>query len=195
MTLVNDLVETAVLSLRDPRAGAARVLRWSIPDNALWPLVALSVVLSTLAAEFNSALNLPQPGQQALYIPPLVMAVMLGAINVTMAAAVASVGRAVGGKGGFRPALVLLTWQQFLWFGVLTALSLLGLVIPVLGILAAFALGLFMIWVLIAFVSVLHDITLGMAVLVVFISSIGAVFLMIFFLGVFGVTLTGTGVQ
>lgn len=189
MTLFSQLFEAAVLTLRSPREGAERIMRWPLPDAAIWPLVALSVVLSTLVAETNSYLNPPPPGTPALYIPPINLAIMLGAANVSMALGLSIVGRWFGGAGGFRAALILTTWQQFIWFGVLFLMTIAGIFLPTAAAMASLAFGIYMIWILICFAGVLHGLDNMLGGIILLLSSILAAVVMMILLGVFGVTL------
>ena len=187
MLSLRQLIETGLLTLRRPREGGAVVLRWPFPEGSIWPLVLLSVVLSALVAELNSALNPPAPGVPTVYVAPFQLAIMLGSINISMAWAVYVIGRMFGGQGRFRAALILMTWQQFLWFGVLFVLTLVGLAIPGLAAMLSIGFGIWMIWILLSFIVVLHGFEIGVAVITLIMGSVVGVAVMILLLTLLGI--------
>ena len=141
--------------------------------------------------ELSAAMNPPEPGAAVIYIPPFALAGILGIMNFGMAWGIATIGRTFGGVGTFYPTLILMTWQQFVWFAVLLILTLLGSVVPAIAGLLSMAFGIWMIWVLINFASTLHGIQIGRAALVVILASIIAATAMVFMLGFFGVSFGG----
>lgn len=187
-----NLIQEAFFSLRNPREGAQRVLRWQIPPEAIWPIVVLTSVLSALAAELDSALNPPPPGAPAIYVAPLVLAGMLAAVNVVMALALGVVGRFLGGRGAFRPALMLMAWQQFMWLIVFLGISVIGLVLPPLFGMLSLAAFVFMIWVMVNFTAELHGfVALGRAALVMVLASIVTSIVLLIALQFVGLTIVG----
>ena len=165
-------INEARKTLRAPREGAISVMEWGIPATAVWPFFALSVVVSTLAAELNSALNPPSPGQASVYIPPLAMALMVFVGNVVMARSVSGIGKGFGGNGTFLSAVLLLAWQQLIWTGLLVPITLIGIVSSgISGLLFMFA-AVWMMWILLNFVRVLHEFDSWGSSLVVFILSL-----------------------
>ena len=151
-----DILNEARISLRDPLEGGARMLRANIPDSAVWPFFLLSVVLSALAMELNSFMSLPpQSGVTVVYYPPVLVALGFAIFNFALAWSLTRVGRAMGGNGSLRAAMILIAWQQYLAFGLTVGLTLAALVLPFLSLLSLIVAG-WMIWVTAAFVKVLH---------------------------------------
>ena len=190
MTLtVAELWETGVLSLRDPRKGAQRVLDWRLPKKAIGPFVGLSAIASTLSAEISSMMNPLPDGAQGTYVNTLHLPLIFAATLAVMAWSIVSIGRRFGGTGGFQNTILLLSWQQVLSSAGILAFTVIGLFSTAMAMAVFLAFGLYLIWVTANFTAVVHGFPKIGAPLFITIAGllIGAAF-NLFLLNLFGVS-------
>ena len=155
---LNQLLAMAGRTVKNPREGASEVLALGIPREALWTIVALVVVISVILAEATVFVAGMRAGiaEGSAQIGPFGGAAILLALLIAMAAAVHLVGRAMGGKGSFPEAVLLIAWMQFILDCVQVLQILALLILPsVAGILFIVGVALSL-WLLTNFVAVLH---------------------------------------
>lgn len=147
------------LTLQSPRQGAAEVLRQNLGRDALWLMLGLVLVLTTMTSEFGRLVI----GQSNLSLVDTVL--LQAVIFVLMIMALHHVGRYFGGEGSFEGALALVCWLQFI-FVVIQVVQVLAFAImpPASVMIAVFSVGLFF-WLVVHFTMELHGFT-----------SIGSVF-------------------
>jgi len=164
-----------LLSLREPRRAAAEILSWNVPDIAIAPLAVLAVIILTLATELVSAIAPPPTGVDALYVAPLALAVIDLLAIFVLALGTSVIGRAFGGVGQFKPALLLTAWLHFLGLIYIVPITLVAPFSAFLAEMLELAALFYVFWVTLSFVAVLHGFKgLGMPFLVVFLASVVA---------------------
>ncbi len=153
------LRETAA-TLRDPRAMARRIMAVDMSRRDRWLVLFLVAVVSTVTGYLSFALNARVAGldltDSAMAMPPFEMAVSQALVMVIMVFAIDLFGRALGGKGKLDDAILLVSWVQAILVGLQIVQIVLGLVFPLLGVLAGFA-GIFLLfWLLTQFIAEMH---------------------------------------
>lgn len=157
MTLtLNGLLAMVWRTVRNPREGATEVLSLGIPREALWPALALVVVLSILFAQVTSLLVTGEAGMAGMPVGPAATGFIQLLLLVVMVFAIFWIGRAMGGSGSFEETILLVAWLQFIMvcLQVVQAVALLILP-PVAGLIGVVGLVLFL-WLLTNFIAVLH---------------------------------------
>lgn len=184
------LVRLAIDTVRDPKEGAAEVLRLAPQRGALWLAFSLMVVVSLIMGEIVGLLMEPPEAGPLTGQSPLALGLMQGAFLFLMVHAITHIGRLFGGTGDFDGALALVTWLQFVFFLVqLAQLVLLLFVPPLAAIVTVLAIGLFF-WLLVNFIAVLHGFpSVGMVFFMTIASFIGILFTLSLVLSILGVTL------
>jgi hypothetical protein len=190
MTLtLNNLLAMAWRTVKNPREGAAEVLSLGIPREALWPALALVVVLSIILANLAGLLLAGEAGA-AMPVGPAATGFIQLALLVVMVFAVFWIGRAMGGTGSFEESILLVAWLQFVMVclqvvqtGVLLVSTPLAEIFGLLGV------GLFL-WLLTNFVAVLHGFSSLLQVfLMILVSAFGIAFGLSILLTLIGVTM------
>lgn len=152
--------DLALLSLRDPRAGGAAVLRLGLPAATGWLALALASVLS---AFLTHVLVLLRPavgtGTGAFPVGPLALAGMQFAFLALTVAVIFRVGRTLGGQGGAEGAVIIVAWSQILLTAVQVAQAVLFLVLPPLAEMVGLLGLILMFWLLTGFICALHGFT------------------------------------
>lgn len=194
MTLtLNNLLAMAWRTVKNPREGAAEVLSLGIPREALWPALALVVVLSIIFANVAALLLVGEAGV-AMPVGPAATGFIQLALLVVMVFAVFWIGRAMGGTGSFEESILLVAWLQFIMVclqvvqaGVLIVSTPLAEIFGLLGI------ALFL-WLLTNFVAVLHGFSSLIRVfLMIIASAFGIAFGLSVILTIIGITVPIVG--
>ena len=170
-----DLLRLVVETLRAPRPTFAQLHRMSLPAEALWIGLALTVVLSMIFGVLMTLVLGASPAEAdpeavAVAPDPVVLGFAQFAILTVSVFLIHKVGRMMGGRGDFPGAILAVAWLQF----VLTCLQIVQTAVilfsPILG-LPIFIAGLVIFfWLLTSFIAELHGFT-----------SLGRVFGMILF--------------
>lgn len=177
-------------SIQSPREGAAEVLAYGVPREALWTIMFLVVVLSVILAEI-SALATSAAAPEilgGLMANPLAIGALQLAILLATVAAVFGVGRAMGGSGSVEETALLISWLQFI-MACIQVVQVVAFVLlaPLGGLIGIAALVLFL-WLLTNFVAVLHGFrSLGQVFLMIVVSTFTIAFLLSLVLALFGV--------
>ncbi|MCU0828047.1 MAG: YIP1 family protein [Tabrizicola sp.] len=153
------LVDLAVMSFRDPRAGFRAVQAEAIPLAARSGGLLLVAVLSTLLIQPSLALMPPQPDDpvgQLLMSSPLRLAVLQWLVLAVSVVLVHRVGRAAGGQGSFEDALLLVVWLQVLMLGLQLGQLAIQLLLPPFAGLAGLASLVALLWLSSNFIAELH---------------------------------------
>ncbi|MGI9391023.1 MAG: YIP1 family protein [Boseongicola sp.] len=182
-------VPVAKQSLREPREAAATLLSMGVPKPVLWPGFALLVVLSVILI-FASGPPTGPSGE--VIVSPFgltISSALAGAASVFL---VWKIGGLLGGKGGFDETLLLTVFLQGMIFvGQLVELAVF-FVIPPLADIYYIALIVFMFWLNLNFIAVLHGFgSLWRAFGVLVLASIGVAFVLVFAMSLAGVRIAG----
>ena len=179
-----------IKTVRDPHAAGEAVMAIEINRRDIWLAVA---AVAALNAVFSGVLGLLSPAapQEAeampiLVVSPLPQALLIAGLLVLLAYMLTWVGGRLGGSGNSLDFLKLMVWMQFAAM-VLQAFNLVILLaVPVLGSLVVLAIVVVMLRVLVVFVQVGHDVSLGNAVLILFATFVGMVLGLSFLLTLLG---------
>ncbi|MGC9370947.1 MAG: Yip1 family protein [Paracoccaceae bacterium] len=179
-------------TVRDPKAGARRVLSLPLPPRAAWDGLALVLVLSLILGYLTTMLlGAPaDPLLPGLAPSPLLAAVIQGGSLLVMIGAIHGVGRMMGGTGTLEGAVRLTAWLQFIMLLLQVAQAVFLLVLPgVAGLIGLLSIVL-MLWLLTNFIAVLHGFRSLVAVFMMILATTFALsFVLIFLLALFGVSL------
>jgi hypothetical protein len=193
MTLtMNGLFAMALRTIRNPREGATEVLSLGIPREALWPGLALVVVLSILLAQVTSLVMTGSAGMEEMPVGPAATGFIQLLLLVVMVFAIFWIGRSMGGTGSFEETILLVAWLQFIMVCIQVVQTALMLVVPPFASLLGIAgLVLFM-WLLTNFVAVIHGFrSLGQVFVMILVSLFVLAFVLSILLTLAGVTVPG----
>lgn len=145
-------------TLAAPRAGTRRLLAMDVPMEARWLGLFLVTVLAVLVTGVSLLLLPPgaEPGFLAILADPFVGVPAQALSLVVAAAAVAWIGGAFGGRGGFADALLVIVWIEFLMTAAQVAELGVMLVVPPLGAILAFVVLAWFLWVIVNAIAELH---------------------------------------
>ena len=150
------LSQLILQSFIEPRKVAEYLVTLEIDRRSLWLLLGLVSVLSALVLSAVSAATPAPEGVQIVSLSPWMAAVFVGFVMIAMVFSLFYVGRWLGGSGSLDSTILIISWHQ----GITVAFQLLQLVIvlisPVLGAFANFAGIIFLFYVLLQFIDVLH---------------------------------------
>ncbi len=176
---------------REPREAASTLLSMGVPKQVLWPAFTLLVVLSVILIFLIGAPT--GPNDEAIVSPfsLTLSSALAGAASVIL---IWKIGDFMGGKGGFDETLLLTVFLQGMIFaGQLVELALV-LVIPPIADIYYIALIVFMFWLNLNFIAVLHGFgSLWRAFGVLVFASIGVAFVLIFAMSLAGIRIAGAG--
>jgi hypothetical protein len=187
------LLSAAIDSVRNPKAGVARLVATDLPTPVLWTALVAVVAVSVVMGQ--GALLLVAggaPSGNAYLANPLVMWVIQLALLVVMVYAIHFVGQWMGGLGAFEDSLAIVVWLQFI-MACLQVLQTVMIVFapPIADVIGIVGLGLFL-WLLTAFVAAVHGFaSLGMVFVMILVSAFGITFVMSLILSVLGIATPG----
>lgn len=151
------LLRLARQSVSDPRGGARAMLALDLPRPVLLQFYLLLQVLSAMVKVVYFAIA-PEP--EGVEIPPgasISFTLFEAMVGLIAAFAAYRIGRAFGGRGTFDQALTLVIWAQFILFLVnIVQLGVLLVLPPMVDLINIAAIALFF-WLMVHFVSELHD--------------------------------------
>ncbi len=187
LTAVIDLM---MLSLRDARQGARRVIDFGIPYQAGVLGLALMAVLSTLLTQVGLYLtpDMVDPLMQLLIANPVRTAVLQGIILVASVVAIRMLGVAAGGRGSVPATITIVVWLQIIMLAVqIVQLAVMVVVPPLAAIIGIAGLVLFF-WLLSHFVAELHGFSsvvrvFGAIVATILLISVAFALIMAIFIG------------
>jgi hypothetical protein len=161
------LIDLTRLTVRDPRGAARSLIAWRLPMSLRWTLFGLIVVLSAISAHLTIGLmSTAERATVPTQMPgPFGLVVVQGAIMAMGAFLAFQLGRALGGKGNFADALLLVVWLQAILLGLQVLQLVVHAMTPILGEGFAALLGeviglvglALTFWLLTAFVAELHQ--------------------------------------
>jgi hypothetical protein len=180
------LMQAARHTVLTPRAAARRIIDMQFPVRVGWLGMGLAVVLSALLSVISSQIS-PydvEPIYGALFASPIRLALLQGLLLLISLALIVGLGRAMGGKGGFSDALVLVAWLEAVLIVIQAAQMLLLLISPQLAVLLGLVSFAIFLWVLANFIAELHGFSSALKVLGVIILTF---FVLSFLMALFGV--------
>ncbi|PSL19319.1 Yip1 family protein [Shimia abyssi] len=183
------LKQLFVMTLQRPSEAAQVLIAQRIERNVAWLLLALAVVLNTLAY-FVSITLFPPPGELTLsfLMSPVSVATMLGAVVLAFIFGFHSIGRIMGGTAEFDQILLLMGWLQYLRLLVQAGSIVLMLFLPGLASFFVMAAGLYGAWIVLNFMNVAHGFnSMGKAVVLLIFTLIAlsvVISVLLSFLGV-----------
>jgi hypothetical protein len=184
-------------SITNPREGAEEVLSLGVPRSALWTLLLLVVVLSSILGQITTFLLAGISGAElsGLFAMPIATGVIQFVVLVGTVYAIHFIGRSFGGTGTLDEALLLIAWLQFVMVCIQVVQSLFMVIAPPIGsVIGIVALALFM-WLLTNFVAVIHGFrSLGQVFTMILLSLFGIAFILSIILTIFGLTPPGAPV-
>ena len=143
-------------SFTEPRKVAEYLISLDIDRRSLWLLLGLVSILSALVLSAVAAVTPAPEGVQTVSLSPWMAAVFVGFVMLAMVFALHYIGRWLGGTGSLDSTILLISWHQ----GITVAFQLLQLVLvlisPLLGSFANFAGIVFLFYILLQFIDVLH---------------------------------------
>ncbi len=181
------------LSFAQPKQAAEAVLALNIPREALWLLVSLAVILSTISGVLGQTIATPteqqQQAMQLIPTNPVLFLVMYAVFIVAFMGAVHVAGLAFKSQGSFDECVVVLSW----WLIISNTARIMGLFLallsPMLGGLVLLGLVGYGIWILVNFADVIFRFnSLGKSALMLFLAFMGLVFAAAMILAIFGFT-------
>jgi hypothetical protein len=172
-----------------PREAASTLLSMGVPKPVLWPTFALLVVLSVMLIFVSGPPTGPNGEELVSPFGLTISSAVAGAASVFL---VWKIGELLGGKGGFDETLLLTVFLQGMIFvGQLIELAII-LAVPLIADIYYMALILFMFWLNLNFIAVLHGFgSLWRAFGVLILASIGVAFVLIFAMSLAGVRIAG----
>jgi hypothetical protein len=172
-----------------PREAASTLLSMGVPKPILWPAFVLLVLLSVMLI-FASGPPTGPNGEDL--VSPFGLTISSGVAGAASVFLVWKIGVLLGGKGGFDETLLLTVFLQgMIFFGQLIEFAII-LAIPPLADIYYIALILFMFWLNLNFIAVLHGFgSLWRAFGVLVLASIGVAFVLIFAMSLAGIRIAG----
>lgn len=181
-------------SLQNPREAAKLVIAMGVPERALWIALALVVVLTSLVmSAVLQAVPLPEDDLGQILAASPLFASPIAATIIRMGQAILAVylvfwvGRTLGGQGTLQDVLGVITLLQIVSFVLLTGITLVGFVFPLLSSMAFLAFIGWLLWSVITYIDEAHEFeNMFKAVGVLFISFIGVIIGMSLLMAVVG---------
>lgn len=188
------LVGMAVRTITNPREGAEEILALGIPRAALWPLLALVVVISTFIVQVINIIGSMQGAEPApgIYGQPLALGSIEFVILAVAAFAIYRVGRGFGGKGTLEESVLLVAWMQFVMILLQVAQLVLMFLMPFLAQLVGMASIVLFFWLMTNFIAVVHGFrSLAQVFLMMIVVAFGLIILFSIVLAMLGVQVPG----
>lgn len=157
---MNDVLELSVLSLRDPRAAARRVIGFSLSQRDAWLAAAAVAALSALVSSVValtvdiSTLGSDLVGEQI--VEPFFRLAISVVVLLTSILAGHSVARAFNGTGSLVDTTMIMVWIQFVNIAIQAVLLPAGWVAPQLWFGLIALISLYMVWVTAQFLREAH---------------------------------------
>ena len=193
-TDLSGLLRLVILSVTAPRMAARYLVATELSRAVLWQVLLLVTLLSVLLVAITQGPmpDLPPDSAAPISITPFAYTVILGASLVMLVFGLYFTGQSLGGTGSFPATLAIVIWMEVLGMAIRVMLAVVTLIAPMItGIAAIIAFGV-LLWVLVNFLSVLHDFqSIGKAVLTLVLAVVGISIGITLILTIIGVSLTG----
>ena len=176
--MLKEFLRLAQLSIMDPKQGASQVLGIAPNDRVLAEFTVLVAVLAGLTAQpLLTGGGDPSGGGFGISFGPFIATLLQGGMLVVFSLATFLIGKAFGGRGDFRGAVLVVVWIQLIMLIVQMFLVLVTSFLPVSGALLTLGSLMLFFWLFSNFVAVLHAFRSAMVVLA---TSIVSMFVIIF---------------
>ncbi len=143
-------------SFTQPRKVAEYLISRKLSRNSNWLILGLVAVLSALVLSAVSAVTPAPPDVQTLSLSPWIAAVFVGVVMLTLVFALFYVGQWMGGTGSLDDTILIISWHQGITVAFQIAQLALVLLSPSLGAIANLIGIIFLFYVLLQFIDVLH---------------------------------------
>ncbi len=147
-------VNLAVLSVRNPAEAARRVIALDLSRDTLWIAIALVSVLNTLVFSLSN-MALPVPLPPVMTAPAIYFLMSAGSLVLAIIALFWT-GRALGGQGSMTDVMSVVVWLQVLRLIVQAFSFVLIIVAPGVSALFVMIAGLIGLWIMLHFVNEAH---------------------------------------
>lgn len=188
------LIQGAVDTIRDPRAGARKIMALSYPRQQRWEILALIAVLSAVLAQLSYLLAGSQGASMAgpFTSSPFALGIIQAVLLLGMVFATHFIGRGVGGTGKFDDAILLVAWLQFIMICLQVVQTAMLFVAPFISMLIGIV-GLVLFFRLLTnFIAVQHGFSsLPKIFAGILLSMFVFAFAVVILLGLFGISLPG----
>ncbi len=171
------LIDLTKLSVVNPRAAARAILNLSFPNDILWIMVLLVVILSVLLTYVTMMAAGPVIGMFGFANSPLLLTIFMAANMVFLIFALYWAGKAIGGQGELKGFIAIVTWLQALLLLAQVIQTILIAFSPILSSMFGIASLFYGLWILILFVSEAHGFKSwlkGLAVLLIAVLGVSA---------------------
>ncbi len=182
------LLGMALQSIPEPRKVARDLFAEGFSQRALWYMLALILVLSTMLRVVGVALYPPPEGTPPLLsLSPLLIGALGGGFTVLSVVLIDRIGRAMGGTGHFSQALVTMVWLSSLNLLLSATVLGLGLFAPGMALLLVPLGYLALFYIMTMFITELHGFSSPGAVAgMIVVTFIAAIFCLAFVLTLLG---------
>lgn len=153
---VSFVFQLIVQSFTQPRQVAEYLIRRQLSRANLWLIFGLVTVLSALVLSAVAAVTPTPPDVQSLTLSPWVAAIFVGAVMLILVFSLFYVGRWIGGTGSLDDTILMISWHQGITVAFQVAQLVLVLLSPSLGAFANLIGIIFLFYVLLQFIDVLH---------------------------------------
>ncbi|PTX55850.1 Yip1-like protein [Litoreibacter ponti] len=177
--MINNVLMLVLETLRSPRETAARVLEFQIDRSSLWLALMLVSIVSVLGSQLTLAFVPDEMvnSQSPLPQSPIVLALVIWGLLVVTVFSTHYIGRAFDGAGTLDKALLATVWLQFVMLVVQVGQLALFVISPLLAVLIGYLVALYVFYVFLNFVLVMHDFkSLGLVFAGAIVSAIGVLF-------------------
>jgi hypothetical protein len=191
--MLEHLKHLMIDTLRDPRGTAPRVMALPFTAQVWWLSLGLIVALNALIYAVFLPFSPPIGILPQITGNPIGYALMTGGMFVGLVLLFDWIGRALmGGQGTLLKSLAAVTWLQAVQLIILTALSLLGLVLGGFASLLSLGFSLYFFWLMVVFLNEIHHFqSLGKSFALLLLGHFGAVLALTFLLVFAGITPVG----
>lgn len=189
---MTDVLPLIAATVKRPREVAAYLKSLQVGPETAWMALGAAVCLSVLLV-FGVNGGVPVPlFENADPFGPWMMAIFVFSTAVILVFGLFWTGRAMGGSGTLSQTVMIMAWLQMLQFaGQLVQVIAALLVPPMAGIIGLAVLG-FLVFVLLNFLDVLHDLgSLGKAAFLLLLALVGVSLGLTLLLGLVGVSAPG----
>ncbi|MCG3266283.1 YIP1 family protein [Yoonia sp. I 8.24] len=178
-------------TLNAPADMAERVLSERFARPTLVQGVIVVAIINLMLLAIVSMLS-PPPIEDAVYVTPITLTILIAGSMFAMAFAIARAGRMLGGAGDFDGALTAVIWLQAVGLTIDVAQIFLMLISPTLAVLLGIGALVALFWCTVNFVNVLHGFaSLGKATITLIIAMIGTIIAVVVMMALLGITPSG----
>ncbi|WP_300520334.1 YIP1 family protein [Aliiroseovarius sp.] len=183
------LLGLALQSLPEPRKVARDLFAEGFSRQALWYMLALLLVLTSMLRVIGQALfPHPEGMEPMLNLSPLTMGLSGAVFSLLTIWLIARIGRALGGQGTYDQALLTIVWLSALNLFLSVAVVALGLFAPGIALLLIPVGYLALFWILTMFVTELHGFkSPGLVAVGIVVSFVALIFLLAFVMALLGI--------